>query len=147
MKYTLKSFSQDVNLNKPGESQNFLVFDREDGTEFRIPVPQETIVALTWSTLAYEAKNGKKAKEATEEELEEIIEELKDDEEIEHEPESDPDDYFEDDSNDDLGDASVFGEGDNLEDLEPVVERPVLKPVAPKKQRTSAVSEDEVPSL
>lgn len=46
----LKGVSQDVDLTglSDGKYNNFLVFDR-DGSEFRIPVPQETVQSvLKW---------------------------------------------------------------------------------------------------
>lgn len=147
MKYTLKSFSQDIHLNRPDESQHFLVFDREDGTEFRIPVPQETIIAITQSTLAYEAKRGPKEK-VLDEEVEDEINELEEREEQDRaEAEDEAEAFFSED--DDLGDADVFPPGGDLEDVEPEPPAPkALKPVMKAhKQRTSAESEDEVPSL
>lgn len=49
MKLTLIRFSQDMDierLGQPGSLLNFLVFRRENGSTFRIPVPEETIQAL-----------------------------------------------------------------------------------------------------
>lgn len=133
MKYTLKSFSQDIHLDSPDESQHFLVFNREDGTEFRIPVPQETIIALTKNTLAYEAKNPP-VKELDDEEVQQAVEEVE--QEFQEEAEDAAQDFYDDD-----GDATIFPPGDNLDDVEPVAKAPA------KKHRTSIASEEDIPSL
>lgn len=46
MKLHLVRFSQDVDLENMEATENFLVFKREDGSTFRVPVPEETIQEL-----------------------------------------------------------------------------------------------------
>lgn len=46
MKLQLVRFSQDVDLENLEATENFLVFRKEDGTTFRIPVPEETVQEL-----------------------------------------------------------------------------------------------------
>lgn len=46
MKLHLVRFSQDVDLENLEATENFLVFRKEDGSTFRIPVPEETIQEL-----------------------------------------------------------------------------------------------------
>lgn len=48
MKLVLKSFSQEVDLTDLSSASSFLVFQEEgSGEVLRIPVPQETIMALS----------------------------------------------------------------------------------------------------
>lgn len=46
MKLQIIRFSQDVDLENLESTMNFLVVRREDGSTFRIPVPEETIQVL-----------------------------------------------------------------------------------------------------
>jgi len=46
MNLTLKGFSQDVVLQNKDAIQHYLVFDKGDGSEMRLPVPEETTKEL-----------------------------------------------------------------------------------------------------
>lgn len=144
MKYTLKSFSQDVNLSSPDASQHFLVFEREDGTEFRIPVPQETIISLTKNTLAYEARKPKK--ELSDEDVQAAAEEVED--ELRDESEEAAEAFKEDDDGEEY---DPLRDPEYLASLEPD-EGVGIFAVSPEIMRRAAAarkpaSEEEIPSL
>jgi len=46
MKLLLIAFSQDMDIENMGSMLNFLVFRKEDGSTFRLPVPEETVQEL-----------------------------------------------------------------------------------------------------
>jgi len=60
MKLHLVRFSQDVDLENMEATENFLVFKREDGSTFRVPVPEETIQELLKNGSADSAKVARK---------------------------------------------------------------------------------------
>lgn len=129
--YVLKRFSQDVDLENPTVSHNYLVFLRPDGTELRVPVPAETVMMLT-----KEIFDPNKSKEAFAAQVEE---------ELNEEPEDPPDeDELEEyDLDVKYGSGSL---GDEPEEPEEVV---APTPALQKLVRRNNVprSEEEVPSL
>lgn len=59
MKLVLKAYSQDVNFIDPSKSQYYLTFEDEgSGSEIRIPVEENTIVALVQKTAGGSAKRS-----------------------------------------------------------------------------------------
>lgn len=122
MPIVLKRFSQDVDLENPEVSSNYLVLST-DGREFRVPVPPETIRELTAqiyqqpvSAEEVEEEDDVEEREATEQDVEE----------------------------EDLYQQAL--ENTEEEDEEEATVYPPRRVIAPPRPKTPA-SEDEVPSL
>lgn len=134
MKYFLKSFSQDVSLERPDKALYYIVFAREDGSEFRVPVQEDTIKELTKEVFKSESKVEE---EPEEDKLDTSLPEQFDEQ----------DEPFESDSDDPVGEDEEGRELDNLEAVEPPAPSPPPKVVPKKILRRAPATEEEIPSL
>lgn len=123
MPIVLKRFSQDVDLENPEVSSNYLVLSA-DGREFRVPVPPETIRELTAQIYKSNASESNSVPDLSEDE-----------------GPSEKDTYQETSE-----DYEEEPEEEYVEDEEEVFEATPPRRVPPQRPRTPA-SEDEVPSL
>jgi hypothetical protein len=126
-KLVLRGFSQDVDLQTPDESENYLIIEEEaTGAVHRLPVPLETVSKL--AELALEESETTPAQPQPEE-VEEAPEDLPEEDPGEGEPEEE--------------------EPEEEEQMAPPTSTPPVRRQVPQPQRAPATptSEDEVPSL